>query len=117
MNLFKLSHLFSTSRNKMADGLASKPRIQIGRATDHPPVSGIPRITLGHAQSVGIVRKNNEDSLFALTGINAGDSQQHYFGLFVVADGMGGHQKGERASTVAVQSVARIVGTYIFSKI
>ena len=117
MNLFKLLRLVSLSRNKIADGLASKPRIQIGRATDHPPVSGIPCITLGHAQSVGIVRKNNEDSLFALTGINAGDSQQHNFGLFVVADGMGGHQKGERASTVAVQSVARIVGTYIFSKI
>ena len=99
------------------DGLASKHRIQIGRAAHHPPISGRPAIALSHAQSVGIVREDNEDSLFALSGMNAGDSEQHIFGLFVVADGMGGHQKGERASTIAAQSVARVVGSYIFSKI
>ena len=117
MNIFNLSRLFSTSRNKIVDGLTTKRRIQIGRAAYHPPVSGIPSITLSHAQSVGIVREDNEDSLFALTGMNAGDSKQHDFGLFVVADGMGGHKKGERASTIAAQSVARVVGSYIFSKI
>ena len=97
-------------------GLARRPRIQIGRAAHHPPVSGVPSITLAHAQSVGIVREDNEDSLFTLSGINIGDSEQHNFGLFVIADGMGGHQKGERASTIAAQSVARVVGTYIFSR-
>ena len=76
------------------DGLARKHRIQIGKAAHHPPISGRPAITLSHAQSVGIVREDNEDSLFALSGMNAGDSEQHNFGLFVVADGMGGHQKG-----------------------
>ncbi|MBS60723.1 MAG: serine/threonine protein phosphatase [Anaerolineaceae bacterium] len=105
------------SRNKIVDGLTAKRRIQIGRAAHHPPVNGIPSITLSHAQSVGIVREDNEDSLFALTGMNAGDAKEHNFGLFVVADGMGGHQKGERASTIAAQSVARVVGSYIFSKI
>jgi len=116
VNHFKLSRLFSTSRNRIVHGLVNKPRLQIGRATDHPPNSCIPCITLGHTQSIGLVRKHNEDSLFALTGINAGDAVQHNFGLFIVADGMGGHEKGERASTVAAQSVARVVGNYIFSK-
>jgi protein phosphatase len=117
VKIFNLSRLFSRSRNKIVDGLASKHRIQIGKAAHHPPISGRPAITLSHAQSVGIVREDNEDSLFALSGMNAGDSEQHNFGLFVVADGMGGHQKGERASTIAAQSVARVVGSYIFSKI
>ncbi|MEE3229052.1 MAG: protein phosphatase 2C domain-containing protein [Chloroflexota bacterium] len=116
MNIFNLSRLFSTSRNKIVDGLASKHRIQIGRAAQHPPISGRPSITLSHSQSVGLVREDNEDSLFALTGMNAGDSEQNNFGLFVVADGMGGHQQGERASTIAAQSVAKVVGNYIFSK-
>ena len=116
MNIFKFSRLFSTSRNKIMGELTRRPRIQIGRAAHHPPVSGVPSITLAHAQSVGIVREDNEDSLFTLSGINIGDSEQHNFGLFVIADGMGGHQKGERASTIAAQSVARVVGTYIFSR-
>ena len=116
MNIFKFLRLFSTSRNQIMGGLTRRPRIQIGRAAHHPPVSGVPSITLAHAQSVGIVREDNEDSLFTLSGINIGDSERHNFGLFVIADGMGGHQKGERASTIAAQSVARVVGTYIFSR-
>ena len=83
MNIFNLSRLFSKSRNNIVDGLTTKRRIQIGRAAYHPPVSGIPSITLSHAQRVGIVREDNEDSLFALTGMNAGDSEQNNFGLFV----------------------------------
>jgi protein phosphatase len=63
-------------------------------------------------QSVGKQRELNEDSLFALTATMAGNSGNLPFGLYIVADGMGGHQFGEVASNAAIRSVAG----YIISK-
>ena len=51
---------------------------------------------------VGMIRSGNEDSFFA-------DADQAR-GLFIVADGMGGHAAGEVASEMAVQIVARELG-------
>jgi protein phosphatase len=55
---------------------------------------------------VGKQRELNEDSLFALTATMAGNSGNLPFGLYIVADGMGGHQYGEVASNAAIRSVA-----------
>jgi PPM family protein phosphatase len=60
-------------------------------------------------QSVGKQRELNEDSLFALTATMAGNSGNLPFGLYIVADGMGGHQFGEVASNAAIRSVAGYV--------
>lgn len=57
-------------------------------------------------QSVGKQRELNEDSLLALTATMAGDSGNLPFGLYIVADGMGGHQFGEVASNAATRTVA-----------
>ena len=57
-------------------------------------------------QSVGKQRELNEDSVLAITATMAGNSGNLPFGLYVVADGMGGHQFGEVASNVAIRSVA-----------
>ncbi|HET6681322.1 MAG TPA: Stp1/IreP family PP2C-type Ser/Thr phosphatase [Gemmatimonadaceae bacterium] len=48
---------------------------------------------------VGMIRAGNEDSFYA----EADDTR----GLFIVADGMGGHAAGEVASEMAVQIVSR----------
>ena len=55
-------------------------------------------------QSRGQVRDKNEDCIYA--GIQAGQqgSIMPGTGLFVVADGMGGHLNGEMASSIAVQT-------------
>jgi serine/threonine protein phosphatase PrpC len=60
-------------------------------------------------QSVGKQRELNEDSVLALTNTMAGNSGNLPFGLYIVADGMGGHQFGEVASNAAIRTVAGIV--------
>jgi len=60
-------------------------------------------------QSVGKQRDLNEDSLLALTTTMAGNSGNLPFGLYVIADGMGGHQFGEVASNAAIRSVAGFI--------
>jgi serine/threonine protein phosphatase PrpC len=56
-------------------------------------------------QSVGKLREHNEDSLVAITATLAGNANIP-FGLYVVADGMGGHQFGEVASNAAIKVLA-----------
>jgi PPM family protein phosphatase len=65
------------------------------------------RLTLGIAQDVGKVRSHNEDVLLVFTGELGGLEAMPNFGLFIVADGMGGHSLGERASSVAARTLAR----------
>ncbi len=65
------------------------------------------RLVLGVAQHVGRVRTHNEDVLLVFTGELAGLESMPHFGLFVVADGMGGHALGERASSLAARNLAR----------
>ena len=60
-------------------------------------------------QSVGKQRELNEDSLLAITTTMAGNSGNMPFGLYVIADGMGGHQFGEVASNAAIRSVAGFI--------
>lgn len=71
-----------------------------------PPVGGSSPIRFAHAQSVGRLRDHNEDTLVTLTSSFEGDERIPSFGLYMVADGMGGHNLGERASAVAARSVA-----------
>ncbi len=63
-------------------------------------------------QSVGKQRDHNEDSLVAITTTLSGKNSNIPFGLYVVADGMGGHQFGEVASNAAI----RIISGYIIRK-
>lgn len=63
-------------------------------------------------QSVGKQREHNEDSLVAITATLAGKASNIPFGLYIVADGMGGHQFGEVASNAAI----RVVSGHIMRK-
>ncbi len=64
-------------------------------------------LAVGHLTDPGIKRKHkpNEDSLFAMQGSRTYNSLPQEFGLFVVADGMGGHANGQDASRLAIQTI------------
>ena len=54
----------------------------------------------------GMVRENNEDSSFALETSLPITPETVSLGIYIVADGMGGHQAGEVASKMAVQVIS-----------
>ena len=56
-------------------------------------------LKVGARSDVGMIRSGNEDNFFA-----EADERR---GVFVVADGMGGHAAGEVASEMAVQIISR----------
>jgi serine/threonine protein phosphatase PrpC len=60
-------------------------------------------------RDVGRIRQNNQDSVFATLTTLPREGADLPMGLFVVADGMGGHDSGELASRLAVRSVAQEV--------
>lgn len=65
-----------------------------------------PQLIAASGLSVGKQREHNEDALFTLTTSLTSDKSNLPFGLYIVADGMGGHQYGEVASRVAVRAMA-----------
>ncbi|MFQ5407058.1 MAG: PP2C family protein-serine/threonine phosphatase [Anaerolineales bacterium] len=77
-------------------------------------VSARPPMRVAYAQSVGQMRDHNEDALLALTATFAGHEYAPEFGLYIVADGMGGHSMGERASAVATRATARSVAEHFY---
>ncbi len=54
---------------------------------------------------VGVKRQSNEDNVLVSTMQWLGDAGNYSVGLYVVADGMGGHAAGEVASMLAVNSI------------
>jgi serine/threonine protein phosphatase PrpC len=66
-------------------------------------------ITYGLSSDIGMIRTNNQDSMFAFFSTNTSAEEQPDFGLFIVADGMGGHHDGELASAIATRIIAQHV--------
>ena len=67
------------------------------------------RVRIGAATNTGVVRDHNEDSMFALDLTLNNTSLAHTWGLYIVADGMGGHAAGEVASGLAIRGAAEVV--------
>jgi PPM family protein phosphatase len=72
------------------------------------------QLQVGSGQSTGLVREHNEDALFTMTSTILSGESQMPFGLFIVADGMGGHEYGEIASGVAVRTAVEYLSARLF---
>jgi serine/threonine protein phosphatase PrpC len=68
-----------------------------------------PQLIAGSGHSIGKKREHNEDAYFCLTATLVNDANSVPFGLYIVADGMGGHQHGEIASSLAVRAMSGYV--------
>lgn len=66
-------------------------------------------LTAAALRDVGRQRSSNQDSVFAMLTTLPRESNDLPLGLFVVADGMGGHADGDLASRMAISTVARTV--------
>lgn len=73
-----------------------------------------PHFLVGCGQSVGRQREHNEDALFSLSATLADGNNEIPFGLFLVADGMGGYEYGEVASSVAAKAVVETILSKIY---
>jgi serine/threonine protein phosphatase PrpC len=95
-------------RNLLGQKEAPAP---VAAATPPAPEAArsLPRLKVGWATDVGEVRRHNEDMALVITAAHDGDDALPVFGLFVLADGMGGHQAGEVASSLASRTVAHHV--------
>ncbi len=95
-----------TGNPAASDGIEDQHTLPIARSID---------FRVGRQTHAGRVRELNEDSLltFALTISN--ESTARPAGLFVVADGIGGHEGGEIASGMLVGALARRAGGWLAS--
>jgi serine/threonine protein phosphatase PrpC len=68
---------------------------------------------MGALTDRGMVREHNEDTLFALNAVISQDEDLLPMCLYIVADGMGGHEGGQEASDLAT----RLVSGWVLDKI
>ena len=68
-----------------------------------------PFLKVGQSCHLGNVRERNEDSIFVLNTFSGGEDPYVPFGLYIVADGMGGHYAGHEASKSTSAIMAREV--------
>lgn len=118
------SHLQSLDDSLLAHYRTAAPRPEPPRPretapledTDRlPPLDHTPQSQQGLAvavlRDIGRQRRENQDNAFGMLASLPREGADLPFGLFVVADGMGGHEAGGLASRMAVHAVVESVLT------
>lgn len=94
--------------NQLLDEEAEAPASQT-KVTAVTKPSPSCRLTIGSATTRGRVRERNEDSVLVQQCSWSNLAHRHDVGLIVIADGMGGHQAGERASGLVVRALGKVL--------
>jgi PPM family protein phosphatase len=119
--LDRFRSFFSGLTGRSGDRATTAPlsEKQVASIVESEPRFEVQQLIAATGQSVGKQREHNEDSILAITATMAGLQKNVPFGLYVVADGMGGHQYGEVASNAAIRIIAghvlRKFHSYLFS--
>jgi serine/threonine protein phosphatase PrpC len=94
----------SGPRNGLSDSEKTRPAVRQGK-NQNLGFSVVTRTNVGKKRK----HKPNEDSLFAAQGVRDASYAKQQVGLFVVADGMGGHANGQDASQTAIQEIINYI--------
>jgi len=89
--------------------IPTRPALPPATASPRQVSSGSLPMGVGWHKGIARMRNPNEDSVVVLQGTCTYDGQLVSFGLFVVADGMGGHECGQEASHIAIQGMMHTV--------
>jgi serine/threonine protein phosphatase PrpC len=111
-----LEKIFGNKKNKIGNVHVETAPLsdeQLQYVTREEPIVTPSQLIVGVGQSVGRQRDHNEDALFYFNSNFANSSKDASFGIFIVADGMGGHEYGEVASSVA----SKTLGDYVVQKL
>lgn len=104
--------LFSNKKNLTTDELTIVPSAQV-RQPKLATLSGTGFI-IGKKTDIGRQREKNQDSLYTFESFIQTSMGQDSFGIFIVADGMGGYQKGEIASNLAARAAAGYITRHVY---
>jgi protein phosphatase len=78
-----------------------------------PPAAVPCRLAVGAATSRGVVRDRNEDSFLVQQWTWSNLDRRHDVALVAIADGMGGHQAGDRASGMVIRTLGRVLAPLV----
>jgi len=78
------------------------------------PLQLPPGYQVGKKTDIGQMRQQNQDSYYAQEAYLESSEGLEPFGLFIVADGMGGYQKGDIASNLAARASANYILKHIY---
>jgi serine/threonine protein phosphatase PrpC len=105
-----LQRFFSREHSSSGDAHTSAAEKDYPTALSSLP----PGLTVAKISDIGQIRGRNEDSYLAIDVALQNDDGLVPLGLYIVADGMGGHQKGEIASSLAAQVSAHHIMQDVF---
>ena len=93
--------------NTQVEDLAdTKPEARLDKTVIEEKSTGSPLIRVAKLSDLGAVRQRNEDSCLVFSSESGGHFPLIPFGLYLVADGMGGHDSGHLASKGASRAAA-----------
>jgi PPM family protein phosphatase len=73
------------------------------------------QLAFGYLSDIGMMHTTNQDAVFSSIFSCSSSDDIPTVGIFIVADGMGGHQDGEKASSAAVRIITSDIVGEIFT--